>query len=310
MDFPELVVVYSHSAGQNVRLSRLPKNGETMRALTWDLDRDGAKGTNVAVAAGRLGIRTALVSRTGDDVWADAADLLLEGCDIDRRYLVRDPLAKTPTGVVFVDEQGNNSIILSPDEQIIPKEQIVEALTAMRGARYCVSGYELHEETADFALRTAKKLGMKTVLNPSPVPKAEADFSFVDLLIVNEPEALELLERKAAACAGAEPDGMAKRLQAEYGCPMVVITLGKDGYAGVDRNTAFAGKAVPAKVVDTSGAGDGFLAAVVSGLIRGLRLQDACAWANHYAAFAVEASGTIPGYLSLSDAERRMAGGK
>ena len=310
MEYPELVVVYSHSAGQNVRLSRMPHRGETARALTWDLDRDGAKGTNVAVAADRLGIRTALVSRTGDDFWADAADGLLKGTQVDRRFLLRDSGTVTPTGVVFIDEAGGNTIVLSPGEQSIPRSQIRRALLAMQGAQYCVSGYELDEDSANYALQTARELGMKTVLNPSPVPKRRPDLSFVTLLVVNELEAEGLLALAQLPYPAANHPMAAKLLQRTYGCPMVVVTLGSEGYVGIDGDTPFSGRANRVEAVDTSGAGDGFLAAAVSCLIRGMCLRDACAWAGAYASLTVEISGTVPSYLTLTEAERRMAGGR
>ena len=307
MDMPELIVAYTHSAGQNVRLPRLPQNGETLRALTWDIDRDGAKGTNVAVAASRLGISTALVSRTGTDFWADAADRLLEGCQIDRRFLIRDPSISTPTGVVFVDQGGNNSIVLSPAEQTIPREQICEALTQMKGARYCVSGYELDAAAADFALATAHKLGIQTVLNPSPVPHQRPDLSFVSLLVVNRLEAEALLDLAGCPCENMSPADSAMRLQQCYGCRQVVITLGAAGHVGIDGSLLLRGNASPVCPCDTSGAGDGFLAATVSCLIRGMDLKRACAWAGKYAAMTTQVSGTVPSYPTLAEAEEKIS---
>lgn len=307
MDSPELIVVHTHSAGQNVRLPQLPQNGETLRALTWELDRDGAKGTNVAVAASRLRISTALVSRTGTDFWADAADRLLEGCQIDRRFLVRDPGLRTPTGVVFVDQAGNNAIVLGPEEQTIPREQICEALTQMRGAHYCVSGYELDPAAADFALATAQGLGIQTVLNPSPVPRYRPDFSFVSLLIVNRLEAESLLALAGCPSKDMTPASSARKLQQCYGCRQVVITLGAKGHVGMDGPLLFQGEATPVSPRDTSGAGDGFLAATVSCLIRGMCLEHACAWAGKYAALTTQISGTVPSYPLLSEAEEKIA---
>ena len=69
MSQPELLVIYSHSAGQNVRAKELPQQGKTLLAQSWQCHLDGAKGTNVAVAAARLGTATALISRTGNDFW-------------------------------------------------------------------------------------------------------------------------------------------------------------------------------------------------------------------------------------------------
>ena len=295
MHSPQLIVIYSHSAGQNVRVQELPEKGKTVWAQSWLCDRDGAKGTNVAVAAARLGTPTALVSRTGDDFWADMADRLLEGSGVNTDFLLRDPTLNTPTGVVFVDQNGDNSIVLSPDEQTIPASQIDEALCAFPDAIYVASGYELNMDAANYALREAWKKGYKTALNPSPVPGSKPDLSFVTILFVNEYEAAELLQLARAEVHESQAANAAA-LQKAYGCPQVVITLGEAGYVGMDGETAFSGPAIPVKTVDTSGAGDGFMGAVLSELISGKSLSEACAFANRFSSYAVQKEGTIPGY--------------
>lgn len=297
MSRPELLVIYSHSAGQNVRAKELPQQGKTLWAKSWQCNLDGAKGTNVAVAAARLGTATALISCTGDDFWADLADRLLDGSGVDTTFLVRDRNRSTPTGIVFVDDEGNNAIVLSPDTQSVPFAQIDEALARFAQAGYVASGYELDEASANYALRKAKEAGIKTALNTSPVPQQRPDLSFVTLLFVNEYEALELLR-----LAGIPPKPDMKdnllELQHEYGCDQIVITMGCHGYICIDGNRFFAQDGLHIKPVDTSGAGDGFMGAVLSELIRGQSLEEACRFANVYAAFAVQKQGTVPGYLT------------
>lgn len=297
---PKLIVVYSHSAGQNVRVHELPRKGKTVWAQSWLYDRDGAKGTNVAVSASRLGTPTALVSRTGNDFWGKIADSLLEGSHVDTTYLVHDSNVSTPTGVVFVDERGDNSIVLSPCEQEIPFSQIDEAISHFVDAQYVVSGYELKQVSADYALRKARQLGKKTALNPSPVPTQRPDFSFVNLLFVNQHEATELLQVAGeGACVNSLEAAVS--LHRVYGCEQIVITLGRDGYVGLDRGNTFQEKGLTVNVVDTSGAGDGFMGATLSELIRGRSLQEACTFANRYSSFAVQTEGTVPSYLTRNE---------
>lgn len=305
MEDPKLVVIYSHSAGQNVRVDKLPERGKTVWAKSWLCDRDGAKGTNVAVSAARLGTPTALVSKTGNDFWAQMADRLLEGAGVNTDFLVHDPAASTPTGVVFVDEQGDNSIVLSPEVQALSADQIDRALNAFPKAQYAASGYELQAESANLALQKARAMGIKTALNPSPVPKERPDFSFVDLLFVNEHEAAELLSLGGES-AHQDPLKNTRRLKQLYGCRQIVITLGGHGYAGIDQEQVFQGSGLPVSVVDTSGAGDGFMGAVLSELIRGRTLKEACAFANYYSSMAVQTEGTIPGYLTRAEMEKRF----
>ena len=77
---PQIIVAYSHNVSQAIRVHRLPKPGETIRALQASAGMDGAKGTNSAVAAARVGAKVAMVAHVkggdwyykGQKVWAEA----------------------------------------------------------------------------------------------------------------------------------------------------------------------------------------------------------------------------------------------
>ena len=60
---PDIIVAYTHNISDGgIRVHKLPRAGETVRALEGGLGIDGAKGTNVAVAASRAGAKVALVA--------------------------------------------------------------------------------------------------------------------------------------------------------------------------------------------------------------------------------------------------------
>ena len=60
---PDIIVAYTHNISDGgIRVHKLPRAGETVRALEGGLGIDGAKGTNVAVAASRAGAKAALVA--------------------------------------------------------------------------------------------------------------------------------------------------------------------------------------------------------------------------------------------------------
>ena len=89
----------------------------------------------------------------------------------------------------------------------------------------------------------------------------------------------------------------------------VVMTLGGDGACALDADGAFFTVAPVRveKVVNTAGAGDGFMAATVYGLVRGKSLKDAMEWASKYAALSVTIDGTIPAYRPLDEVEAFIA---
>ena len=65
---PDIIVAYTHNISDGgIRVHKLPRAGETVRALEGGLGIDGAKGTNVAVAASRAGAKVALVADRFDE---------------------------------------------------------------------------------------------------------------------------------------------------------------------------------------------------------------------------------------------------
>ncbi|MGP4003053.1 PfkB family carbohydrate kinase, partial [Streptomyces sp. 8N706] len=108
----DLLVVGSANADLVIGVDRRPEPGETV--LGSDLaTHPGGKGANQAVAAARLGARTALLARIGDDAHGR---LLLESLRAAGVDTVGVLIGDAPTGValITVDPSGDNSIVVSP----------------------------------------------------------------------------------------------------------------------------------------------------------------------------------------------------
>jgi ribokinase len=149
----------------------------------------------------------------------------------------------------------------------------------------------------------ARQAGLHVLFNPSPM---QAGFGgllpFVDLLVVNESEAIQL---------GGSPDPEAS-LQALHaaGAADVVLTLGGRGSRAFGRRgTAFV-PAKPVDVVDTTGAGDTYMGVLAAGLFdRGLPIGRAMAAASAAAAVTVTRPGTGSAFPSAAEIEALFASG-
>jgi ribokinase len=124
----------------------------------------------------------------------------------------------------------------------------------------------------------ARAAGGLVVLNAAPLPPEPAALAgllhAVDVLVVNEPEALGLA---AALLPGGEAGGfaaVARRLR-ELGPGIVVVTLGADGAAAADDSGEQWVPSYPVEVVDAVGAGDAFCAQLAIGLALRLPVADA-----------------------------------
>src|SRR5579864_1590570 len=90
-----------------------PEVGETV--LGTDLRFvPGGKGANQAVAAARLGARTALLGNVGADGFGDALLDFLAGDGVDLHGVTRVPGAPTGTALIVVAQDSDNTIVVVP----------------------------------------------------------------------------------------------------------------------------------------------------------------------------------------------------
>ncbi|MEW2567751.1 ribokinase [Streptomyces sp. NPDC047070] len=281
----DLLVVGSANADLVVGVERRPGAGETVLGSDLAL-HPGGKGANQAVAAARLGARTALLARVGDDAHGR---LLLDSqraAGVDTAGVL---VGGAPTGValITVDPSGDNSIVVSPgaNGRLTP-DDIREAAALLTASKVVSTQLEIPLETVEEVVR-ALRPGIRFVLNPSPPQPLSADLlAACDPLIVNEHEARVVL----GADAGATPEEWAAALLA-LGPRSVVVTLGEEGALVADASGTARVPAVPVEAVDTTGAGDSFTAALAWRLGAGESLADAAAYAARVGAVAVTRQG-------------------
>lgn len=235
----------------------LPRPGETITGA--QLARyPGGKGANQAFAARRLGARVSLLACVGDDAAADHAQSLLraEGVDLGAMQIAK----QSHTGVALIcvsTETGENQISVAPGANRHLR------LPPLGAPQY--DGVMCQLEAPLDVLAAARSYAPFLCLNAAPALALPRDLLHMpDLLIVNETE--------AAFYGDALRDSPG----------LVALTLGADGAVlmrkGVEiaRQSGFA-----VDVVDSTGAGDCFSAALVVALLRGLgpmeALRHACA---------------------------------
>ena len=100
------------------------------------------------------------------------------------------------------------------------------------------------------------------------------------------------------------PQDMLNKVQEKYGVPNIIMTMGGDGSAVLCGDEYWTVESVKVEnVVNTAGAGDGYMAATVAQLILGKDLKEATHWASKYAALSVTIDGTIPAYRPMDEVE-------
>ena len=272
---------------------RLPGPGETVDCPEY-AESHGGKGANQAVAAARLGARTILITRLGRDRFGQEAFSLLEGEGIDMTNVTMDDEVGTGVGFIILDSCGMQLITTYAGASgRMTVEDMEHARPALERAAVLLLQGEIK---AEVSLAAAWLAGESTtvVLDPGPAePFLErGDFTRVDVLTPNEQEAAVLTGK-------AQP--RAVDVQAATGVPMVIVKRGAEGaevfYNGETQHVP----APPARVVDTTGAGDAFNGTLAAGLDRGLGLIRAVEHACRCASFSVGRKFCIPSFPTLEE---------
>jgi ribokinase len=300
---PQVVVVGSHAPGLFVRVHQTPRTGETV--IGWDFQEpiDGGKGSNQAIAASRLGLRTSFVGCIGHDRLGKELKEWLQKERIDARHLYTSKEKGTGIGFIILDDEGVPAMVTSMGANEELNEKMVErAIRDFADARILLTQFEIRPEVALHAARVARQNGLLTIVNPAPAlefPLASLDVC--DILIPNEIEAQKLLGDEDMT---GDVESMARKLRTQSGAGCVIITLGSKGIVGVDSTGLWRIYPPAVNVIDTSGAGDLYCAALAAGIIYGKNYRAASEWACKVAALSVTRQGSIPSFPMLEEADK------
>jgi len=296
----EVVVVGSLNMDLVARAPRLPVPGETLLGRSF-ATVPGGKGANQAVAAARLGARTAMVGCVGDDAFGRELRAGLEGDGVDCGGVGVAPGLSSGVALIVVDDEGRNGIVVvaGGNGRLAPSD-IDRHETLLAGARVVALQLETPLATVEHAARKARALKRTVVLNPAPAQALPPGLvACADYLVPNEIE--------AAMLAGLPVDSVesateaARRLRA-LGAGSVLVTLGERGVVAVTPSGERHFPAERVKAVDTTAAGDTFIGGFCAALVRGRPLPEAIGFAQAAAAISV----TRPGAQTSIPYEREV----
>jgi ribokinase len=249
------------------RVAKAPGAGETVTGSTFAIF-GGGKGANQAIGAARSGAPTAMLGALGDDDFGRQrrADLDAEG--IDTRSVARSTTAASGVALIVVEEEtGQNRISYVPGATMTLAPEQARAAVDRVKPQVVLTTLEPPPEMLDALLDASKQHGATIVLNATPEAiGAKPLLDRVDVLVVNETEAEDLLGHAVSAGNGEE----AARSLAELGPETVVVTLGATGAIVAHGGQTASLPAPSVDVVDTTGAGDAFCGAFAADLARGV----------------------------------------
>jgi sugar/nucleoside kinase (ribokinase family) len=242
-------------------------------------------------------VSTALVARIGEDDAAFLVERYWERVGLDTRYVLRLADQSTAVSVGLIDSDAQPRFIHTPaaNATLTSSDLDVPALVA-GGARFLhVGGYLVlpgvsGEGLAD-KLREARESGVQTSVDVaiSRNKGKPADLwpclHHTDYFFCNRREAESL-----TGVMGVEEAAHALRAR---GARTVIVKLGAEGCRAVGPDVDVRVAGLPVRVVDTTGAGDAFAAGFIAAVLRGEKLEAACAAGNAAGARIVSKLGAV-----------------
>lgn len=289
----KIAVVGSYGVGLTMRVPRSPEAGETVSDGEFS-DGPGGKGSNQAIGAARLGAEVAFLTAVGDDDYGRAAARLWRDEHVDASKTLVTPDAATMVGFILVEPSGENRIAIAPGALDLLDAATVDGFRdEIVAADLLVVSMEIPIDAVVAALRVARETGTRTLLNPAPARALPDEaWPLIDVLTPNQTEAPVLLGLEAGH--GLDDDALIERLKARTDAA-IILTRGSAGALIADADGLTEVEPVRVEhVVDTTGAGDSFTAALAVTLAEGRPLTEAAAFAARAGAHAVTIAGVIP----------------
>lgn len=281
-------------------VDRLPGQGE--KVIGKYVGRlPGGTVANYACAAARLGLCVSSLSTVGDD---EAGQLIIEDF---KSYGVATEHVHIKAGVdshftvILVEPTGERSIVVVPMyEQNYDEATLQKALSQVRAVHIMPNYVDSFVQMAEVARANEVLVAIDVEATiGADMATLKRILGFVDLACFND--------RGLVTITGEDTTVEGARAILEYGPKTVVVTLGKQGALAVTAEEAAQVPGIRVKAIDTTGAGDTFNAAFMTGTLRQYPLEYRLAFANAAAALSVTGMGPRGNLPTTAEVEELLA---
>ena len=277
-------------------VSRYPRPGETLVSNDFGIFQ-GGKGANQAIALAKLDVPTLILGKVGKDILSDFALSSLQESGVDTTGISNSQKNSSGSASIWVNAQGQNSIVIYPGANgEVDEDFIIRHEKFFDDASWFLTQFEIPLKSILLALKYAKKHGLKTVMDPAPAKKINNDdiWGLVDYLLPNEIELKELTRTENIL--------KAIHILKSRGVKEVIVKLGKQGAAYENKDKLITFPATPVEQrIDTTGAGDCFIAGFLYGMIQQRDISQAIKIANLTASYSIQKKGAAISFPKKSE---------
>jgi ribokinase len=268
-----------------------PLKGQTVFGSTYDV-LPGGKGANQGVILQALGQDVAFLGAIGPDGFGQMALQAFVDKDVPTSSIIQTP---EPTGIAVIElSQQDNSIVVIPGaNEAIAIADVDTFYDQHEDLEGVVAQLETHVTSVKHFLQTAHQKKIPTILNPAPAQAIGPDWmSFVDIMIPNEHEARVIFgDLELTDLVAMYPNRM-------------IITLGDEGAMYHDGTKVVNVPAQVVNVVDTTGAGDSFVAGFASVYLSTHQIHEAVLKGIDIASITCEHLGAQGAYTTIKEKNR------
>jgi sugar/nucleoside kinase (ribokinase family) len=283
-------------------IDHLPQAGELVLTARTNLMMGGCA-ANVAVDLARLGRKTGVVGRVGDDFFGRFVADALEQTGVDARHLGTSPGEATSCSMIvnvrgddrrFIHARGANQTLTGAE---ISLDMLRQTRVVYVGG-YCLSDQPSPANIASL-FKSAVECGVKTVLDvviPRPANYwtfLEPVLPWTDVFLPNNDEAETITGEK-------DPLAQALRFR-QAGAKSVIITCGGQGSVAASPAGQFRADRFHVAQVDGTGSGDAFAAGYIHGLLEGADPAECVRIGSALGASCVRATGATTGVFNAKE---------
>lgn len=292
-----------------LKVRRFPNPGQQV-IVEDDISAAGGTSTNMAVALARFGARASLVAAIGDDQAGESIQAVLRDAGVDPSWLVIRPGQRTDRATIIVSDVPQDRTILWH-----------QGAALARGDKLDITGLfdqdVLVLDMADAGLRRwlldlpahtqprARLLGTMAYLAHSDLVDAFALLLRHDVVVGNSKEVMTITGTWTLSDA---ETALQRRMRGEN-LRVAIITSGPVGCRVITEDQRLRIPAFRVPVVDPTGAGDAFAAAVAYGMALRWDWARVGEFANAAGGLAIRALGAQTGLPTLDDVEHLILEG-
>ena len=265
----------------------------------------GGVGRNIAHNMSLMGVEVRLLTAYGDDLNGERVAASCSELGIDMSNALRVPGANTSTYLYLTDPEGEMALAVSDMavcEKITPA-YLAANLGVLQNAQVVVADCNIPEESLKYL---AENVTVPLFVDPVSTTKAEKLRSILDKIHTLKPNKLEAELLSGVKIESREDLVKAADKLSELGVHRMFISLGADGvFAAMGQEKLWLPN-IPGNIVNTTGCGDAFMAALVWAYLEGSDLETTAKAGLAAGSIAMESGETINGEMSAEALKARM----